>query len=104
MVRSFTDASVAVRLTIGNKYPQIKRAFIFGSFADESQVDNSDVDILVELDSPMGLQYVSMIQDLEDMLGTSVDVITLKQAENLDTKFGYKILDNARMVYERATG
>ncbi len=103
MVRSFSDASAVVRLTLGNKYPQIKRAFIFGSFADESQVDNSDVDILVELDSPMGLQYIAMIQDLEDMLGTSVDIITLKQAEKLDTKFGYKILGKARMIYERAT-
>jgi predicted nucleotidyltransferase len=103
MVRSFAEASSTVSKTIGNKYPQIKRAFIFGSFADESQADSSDVDILVELDSPMGLQYVSMIQDLEDMLGTSVDVITTKQAEKLDTRFGYKILSKARMVYERAT-
>ncbi|NLI91821.1 MAG: nucleotidyltransferase domain-containing protein [Peptococcaceae bacterium] len=102
MVRTFGEAAMVVRDAIENKYPQVNRAFIFGSFAEGVQTTESDLDVLVELNDSMGLQFISMIQDIEEAAGTAVDVITIKQAHDIEEKFGYDILGKARPVYERA--
>lgn len=39
---------------------------------------------MVELDDSMGLQFISMIQDLEDAAQTRVDILTVEQARNLE--------------------
>lgn len=65
VVTTFTEAATVIRNTIKNKYPQIDRAFIFGSFADGVQTTESDLDILVELNASMGLKFITMIQDIE---------------------------------------
>ncbi|NPV51915.1 MAG: nucleotidyltransferase domain-containing protein [Firmicutes bacterium] len=102
MVATFAEAATVVRNAIINKYPQISRAFIFGSFAEGAQTTGSDLDVLVELNASMGLQFISMIQDIKQAAGTAVDVITINQARDLEKKFGYDILRKARPVYERA--
>ena len=101
MLKSFEAAAELVKNTISGEYPQIRRAWIFGSFSDNSQTSESDLDIMVELDDLMGLQYISMIQDLEDAAQTRVDVLTVEQARNLEKKYGYVILGKARPIYER---
>lgn len=58
----------------------------------------------MELISPIGLQFISLTQEIEQIVGVAVDVITAKQAETLDMKFGYDILRKARIVYDRVTG
>ncbi len=57
--------------------PVIK-AYLFGSYARNEQDENSDIDILVELDhtNPIGLKFVSMIRDLENILGKKVDLVS----------------------------
>lgn len=102
MVRSFAEAAAVIRATVAGKYPQVSRAFIFGSFADDLQCVGSDLDVLVETTVPMGLSFLSLIQDIERASGLVVDVITARQAQQLETKFGYDILKRARVVYERA--
>ena len=79
------------------------RAFIFGSFAEDAQSADSDVDVLVEVNAPMGLKFIAMIQDIEKAAGTTADVITAKQAHELERKFSYDILSKARLVYDRAS-
>lgn len=101
MLKSFEAAAELVKNTISGEYPQIRRAWIFGSFSDNSQSSESDLDIMVELDDSMGLQFISMIQDLEDAAQTRVDVITVDQARNLEKKYGYVILGKAKPIYER---
>ena len=103
MVSTFSDAASVVQNTIIKSYPQVKKAYIFGSFADGAHNSESDLDVLVELDNAMGLQFISMIQDLEKATGTSVDIITVEQAKNLEEKFGYEILRKARSIYERSS-
>jgi len=49
----------------------------------------------------MGLTFISMILDLEEATGTSVDVITTKQAQDLESRFSYEILRKARIVHDR---
>jgi hypothetical protein len=56
---------------------------------------------MAELDDSMGLQFISMIQDLEVAAQIRVDVLTVEQARNLEKKFGYVILGKAKPLYER---
>lgn len=58
----------------------VKQAYLFGSFARGAADDNSDVDILVELDhsSPIGLHFIQMGLDLEALLSRPVDLVTTK--------------------------
>lgn len=102
MVTSFAEAAEVVRSTVTRKYPQINRAFIFGSFAEGLQSSGSDLDVLVELSHPMGLAFIALIQDIEKAAGTSVDVLTITQAKELEEKYKYDIIRKARVVYERS--
>lgn len=53
----------------------VKRAGLFGSSARD-EAPARDVDMLVEMTRPYGLfSFLSLKQDLEDVLGTKVDLI-----------------------------
>jgi uncharacterized protein len=56
----------------------ITKACLFGSYADGTATEDSDVDILVELDhsSPVGLKFVEMWLDLQALLGNKVDLVS----------------------------
>lgn len=54
----------------------VERIAIFGSFAKGVQRGKSDVDILVQLEKPLGLGFVGLAFYLEDILGKKVDVAT----------------------------
>ena len=56
----------------------VLRAWLFGSQADGTATDNSDVDILLEFDhtQPVGLQYVQIWIDLQEIIGKKVDLVT----------------------------
>jgi len=56
----------------------VNRAFLFGSASRNEEDEQSDVDILVELDysKPIGLSFVKMQLELEDLLKRKVDLVT----------------------------
>lgn len=56
----------------------ILRAWLFGSQADGTATDESDVDILVEFDHtrPIGMQYVQIWMELQELLGKKVDLVS----------------------------
>ena len=57
----------------------IKKAFLFGSYARMENDSNSDLDILVELDEGkiIGMiEYIKIIQELENVFQTKVDLVT----------------------------
>lgn len=58
------------------KHYKIKRAGIFGSYATGKQRKKSDVDILVELEKPMGFGFVGIKFDIEDKIKKKVDLLT----------------------------
>lgn len=60
----------------GNK--PVLRAYLFGSEARSESNKNSDVDILVELDysKPIGLEFVKMQLELEELLNKKVDLLS----------------------------
>ncbi|KAA0008302.1 MAG: nucleotidyltransferase family protein [Thermoplasmata archaeon] len=51
---------------------------VFGSYARNEQNKKSDVDILVEIEEPIGFKFFELWDELEEMLGVKVDLLTLK--------------------------
>lgn len=51
---------------------------IFGSFARGEQTEASDIDILVELERPIGLEYFELWDYLEKILNCEVDLVRKK--------------------------
>jgi len=51
---------------------------VFGSCARGKQKEGSDVDILVELERPIGLRFFELWDYLEEVLGTGLDILTLE--------------------------
>lgn len=58
-----------------DKY-HIKSIGLFGSIVRGDRTEGSDVDILVEFEKPIGLDFVSLADELEDILGIKVDLVT----------------------------
>lgn len=60
------------------KTKPVLKAYLFGSYANDSANTNSDIDVLVELDytQKIGLQFVQMKLDLEKLLGKQVDLVS----------------------------
>jgi len=56
----------------------VLRAYLFGSEARNESEENSDIDIMVELDysKPIGLEFVKMQLELEDLLNKKVDLLS----------------------------
>lgn len=54
----------------------VGRIGIFGSYSRGEQGIDSDIDILVELEKPLGLRFVSLARRLEEILGHKVDLVT----------------------------
>ncbi|MBI2270985.1 MAG: nucleotidyltransferase domain-containing protein [Bacteroidetes bacterium] len=58
----------------------VLKAYIFGSIARQEDDINSDIDILVELDysQTIGLMFVQMKLDLENIFHKKVDLLSQK--------------------------
>jgi len=54
----------------------VKRIGLFGSFAEEIQKDDSDIDIVVEFEKPIGLKFVEFAEYLEKVLDKKTDILT----------------------------
>jgi predicted nucleotidyltransferase len=56
---------------------RVRALFVFGSFARNEASADSDVDILVEFSSPIGMfEFVRLQKHLEEILGRKVDLVT----------------------------
>ncbi|MBN2423662.1 MAG: nucleotidyltransferase family protein [Calditrichaceae bacterium] len=58
-------------------YP-IKSMAIFGSYSRKEQNDASDLDILVEFSDRIGIKFIDLGDDLENILGCKVDLVSRK--------------------------
>lgn len=54
----------------------ITRLGVFGSYAKGTQQEQSDIDLLVEFKTPLGLWFVELTDYLEQLLQRPVDVLT----------------------------
>lgn len=62
------------KAALQKKYP-IAQLGVFGSFARDEATQSSDIDIAVEIVGPMGLNFVAMANEIEDLFGIKVDVV-----------------------------
>ncbi|MFO7863944.1 MAG: nucleotidyltransferase family protein [Salinivirgaceae bacterium] len=56
----------------------VSKIGLFGSFADNTQTDESDIDILVELEKPIGWKFFSLELYLEKIFNRKIDLVTKK--------------------------
>lgn len=59
------------------KYP-IKELAIFGSVSRGDDTEESDVDILVDFHKPVGIEFIDLADELQDILNKKVDLISKK--------------------------
>jgi len=75
-----------------NQYPclysqfGVKRIGLFGSMASENETEKSDIDLIVEFEKPLGLEFITLIEHLEGILKRKVDVITKDGLKNIRVK------------------
>ncbi len=64
----------------------IKRIGIFGSVAKQLDSDKSDIDLIVELERPIGLKFVDLAEYMEKLFGRKVDILTKDGVRNIRVK------------------
>lgn len=55
---------------------KVRKLALFGSYARGDQQPDSDVDILVEVDPSIGLEFVTLADRIEKSLGVCVDLVS----------------------------
>ena len=68
------------------KYP-ISRLGIFGSYARGEATPSSDLDVAVELNGPMGLNFVAMANEIESLFTIKVDVVPKRSIKQVYLAF-----------------
>ena len=59
----------------------IARIALYGSFAQDTATETSDVDLIVELSRPLGFEFVALSEHIENILGRKVDLSTFETLE-----------------------
>ena len=54
----------------------VKEIGLFGSFSDDTNNEESDIDILVELEKPIGWRFFSLELYLEKIFNRKIDLVT----------------------------
>jgi len=59
-----------------HKNYSVREIGLFGSFSDESYTEESDIDILIELERPIGWKIFTLEIYLEKVFGRKIDLVT----------------------------
>lgn len=54
----------------------VKEIGLFGSYSDDTYSETSDIDLLVELERPIGWKFFSLEIYLEEIFGCKIDLVT----------------------------
>lgn len=85
------------------KTKPVLKAYLFGSYVRNEADNQSDVDILIDLDysQRIGLQFVQMKIDLEKLLGKKVDIVS----SNGLSKYIKPLVDHKKqLIYAKQIG
>lgn len=78
----------------------VKKVYLFGSQIRNEAKENSDIDILVELDysKPIGLKFIKMKLELQDLLKRKVDLLS----QNAVSKYIRPYIEREKyLIYEK---
>jgi len=59
------------------RYP-ISELGLFGSYARGDFNEKSDIDILVDFNGSIGIKFISLAHELEDIFNTKIDMVSRK--------------------------
>jgi len=76
-----------------------QRVYLFGSYARGDMTADSDIDLRIDKGLIRGLAFAGLLGDLEDALGTSVDLIS---TAGMDEAFLKEIQQDEVLLYESA--
>jgi len=83
LARSFSMTSLGqIQRTLASRKSELANNFhvkslaVFGSYARDEQRHDSDVDILVEFDTAVGVEFIDLANYLEDLLRIRVDLVS----------------------------
>jgi predicted nucleotidyltransferase len=74
-----------------------QRVYLFGSYARGEMTEDSDIDLRIDKGSIRGLELAGLLLDLEEALGTCVDLVP---TGGLDQKFLSQIQKDEVLLYE----
>jgi prevent-host-death family protein len=82
----------------------VKELYLFGSILNDDFGDDSDVDVMIEMndaDAPQSFEEsFAMTDELEEIFGREVDLLTKKAVTSSQNRHRKKsILESARLVY-----
>ena len=93
------DAQLVKRISDYFATQPVLRAWVFGSYARGEEREDSDIDLLVELDENqrIGIKFFGMYVDLKELLGREVDLVAdgclmpfAEESANRDKKLIYE--------------
>ena len=76
-----------------------ERVYLFGSYARGDMTADSDIDLRIDKGSIRGLAFAGLLGDLEDALGTHVDLIS---TTGMDEGFLRETQKDEVLLYESA--
>jgi uncharacterized protein len=71
----------------------VEKIGLFGSVAEGTDNERSDIDLIVEFRRPIGLKFITLVEYLEVILGRKVDLLTRDGLENIRVR---KVADDIR--------
>ncbi len=74
-LQEIKDTLVNHKGRLFHDYP-IRSLAIFGSYSRREQNDSSDLDILVEFSDKIGVRFIDLAEDLENIIGFKVDLVS----------------------------
>lgn len=86
------ESTEHIKNIIRKEYPYLKSHFgikrigLFGSFSTNTAKENSDIDLIVEFNVPIGFKFMTLAEYLEKKLGRKVDLLTPDGIESIRVK------------------
>lgn len=83
---------------------RVARLEAFGSFVSGEAHEQSDLDILVTFEpgAAIGLEFVSLQQELQSLFSRPVDLLTRQSVERSANKYFRRFALRTEVLYERA--
>ena len=80
------------------KSENIKKLALFGSYLNDEQSEESDIDFIVEISGKRSLfKIIRISQEISDLFGKKVDLLT---EDSISKYFKDDVIDNMEIVYE----
>ena len=64
----------------------VKKIGVFGSVAKQAEKEESDIDLIIEFDRPIGLKFINLAEYMERIFGRKVDILTKDGVRNIRVK------------------